>query len=74
MSRSESGGFWKRVGSFVKNPTRDWSLTDEQALQEHESLAKVKAREDQKRQDDFIRKRELDGLRKLRRREATDLG
>ncbi|MDD4886864.1 MAG: STAS domain-containing protein [Thiomonas sp.] len=74
MSSSESGGFWKRVGSFVKNPTRDWSLTDEQALQEHESLAKVKAREDQKRQDDFIRKRELDGLRKLRKREATDLG
>jgi len=62
------------VGSFVKNPTRDWSLTDEQALQEHENLARVKAREDQKRQDDFIRKRELDGLRKLRRREATDLG
>ncbi|MGC8506752.1 MAG: STAS domain-containing protein [Thiomonas sp.] len=74
MSSSGSGGFWKRVGSFVKNPTRDWSLTDEQALQEHESLAKVKAREDQKRQDDFIRKRELDGLRKLRKREATDLG
>ncbi|MDE1978754.1 MAG: STAS domain-containing protein, partial [Betaproteobacteria bacterium] len=47
---------------------------DEQALQEHENLARVKAREDQKRQDDFIRKRELDGLRKLRRREATDLG
>lgn len=62
------------MGSFVKNPTRDWSLTDEQALQEHENLARVKAREDQKRQDDFIRKRELDGLRKLRRREATDLG
>ncbi|MEW6559051.1 MAG: STAS domain-containing protein [Pseudomonadota bacterium] len=74
MSRSDSGGFWKLVGSFVKNPTRDWSLTDEQALQEHENLAKVKAREDQKRQDDFIRKRELDGLRKLRKREATDLG
>lgn len=74
MSSSGSGGFWKRVGSFVKNPTRDWSLTDEQALQEHENLARVKAREDQKRQDDFIRKRELDGLRKLRRREATDLG
>lgn len=74
MSSSESGSFWKRVGSFVKNPTRDWSLTDEQAMQEHESLAKVKAREDQKRQDDFIRKRELDGLRKLRKREATDLG
>ncbi|MBN8742928.1 MAG: STAS domain-containing protein [Thiomonas arsenitoxydans] len=74
MSSSDSGGFWKRVGSFVKNPTRDWSLTDEQALQEHENLARVKAREDQKRQDDFIRKRELDGLRKLRRREATDLG
>lgn len=74
MSSSGSGGFWKRVGSFVKNPTRDWSLTDDQALQEHESLAKVKAREDQKRQDDFIRKRELDGLRKLRKRETTDLG
>ncbi|WP_079419049.1 STAS domain-containing protein [Thiomonas intermedia] len=74
MSSSDSGGFWKRVGSFVKNPTRDWSLTDEQALQEHENLARVRAREDQKRQDDFIRKRELDGLRKLRKREATDLG
>lgn len=74
MSSSDSGGFWKRVGSFVKNPTRDWSLTDEQALQEHENLARVRAREDQKRQDDFIRKRELDGLRKLRKRETTDLG
>ena len=73
MSSSDSGGFWKRVGSFVKNPTRDWSLTDDQALQEHENLAKVKAREDQKRQDDFIRKRELDGLRKLRKRETTDV-
>lgn len=74
MSSSGSGGFWKRVGAFVKNPTRDWSLTDERALQEHESQAKAKAREDQKRQNDFIRKRELDGLRKLRKREATDLG
>ena len=74
MSSSGSGGFWKRVGAFVKNPTRDWSLTDERALQEHESQAKAKAREDQKRQNDFIRKRELDGLRKLRKRETTDLG
>ncbi|MGC9162188.1 MAG: STAS domain-containing protein [Thiomonas sp.] len=74
MSKSDSGSFWKRVGAFIRNPTRDWSLTDEQALQEHENQARVKAREDQKRQDDFIRKRELDGLRKLRKREATDLG
>lgn len=74
MSKSDSGSFWKRVGAFVRNPTRDWSLTDEQALQEHENQARIKAREDQKRQDDFIRKRELDGLRKLRKREATDLG
>ena len=73
MSSSGSGGFWKRVGAFVKNPTRDWSLTDEQALQDHENREKVKAREDQKRQDDFIRKRELDGLRRLRKRELTDL-
>lgn len=73
MSSSGSGGFWKRVGEFVKNPTRDWSLTDEQALQDHENREKVKAREDQKRQDDFIRKRELDGLRRLRKRELTDL-
>ena len=73
MSSSSSGGFWKRVGAFVKNPTRDWSLTDEQALQDHENQEKVKAREDQKRQDDFIRKRELDGLRRLRKREVSDL-
>lgn len=73
MSSSGSGGFWKRVGAFVKNPTRDWSLTDEQALQEHENLEKLRAREDQKRQDDFIRKRELDALRRLRKREITDI-
>ncbi len=73
MSSSGSGGFWKRVGSFVKNPTRDWALTDEQALQEHENREKAKARDDRKRQDDFIRKRELDGLRRLRKRELTDL-
>ncbi len=73
MAGSGSGSFWKRVGAFVRNPTRDWSLTDEQALAEHENLEKLKAREDQKRQDDFIRKRELDALRRLRKREIVDL-
>jgi ABC-type transporter Mla MlaB component len=74
MTKSDSGSFWKRLGAFVRNPTRDWALTDEQALQEHEKRVRTKAIEDQKRQNDFIRKRELDGLRKLRKREASDLG
>ncbi|MDE2120539.1 MAG: hypothetical protein KGJ64_07590, partial [Betaproteobacteria bacterium] len=70
--------FWGRVSEFVKNPTQDWSLTrHENALREQQEQEHQRAREEQRKLDAFIRKRELAALRRLRKQqdsgEAPDL-
>ncbi len=70
--------FWGRVTEFIKNPTQDWSLTrHENALREQQEQEYQRAREEQRKLDAFIRKRELAALRRLRKQqdsgEAPDL-
>ena len=64
--------FWGRVGEFIKNPTQDWALTrHENALRELQEQEHQRAREEQRKLDSFIRKRELAALRRLRKQQAS---
>ncbi|OZB43788.1 MAG: hypothetical protein B7X46_11645 [Thiomonas sp. 15-66-11] len=74
MSDTKPRSFWGRVTEFVKNPTQDWSLTrHENALRELQEQEQVKAKEEQRKLDAFIRRRELASLRRLRKRQADGL-
>ncbi len=68
MSKDSPGGFLSRVAQLVRGPGATWGdsghtagqLTDKQAL---------KAAIERKRRNDFVRKREFDMLRAIRKRE-----
>ena len=62
-----------KVALFVRNPTKDWSELDnpESMLQSGYDRGALKAAIERKRQNDFIRKREFDQLRKLRKSAAN---
>ena len=64
-------GLLSKVAKFVRNPTRDWSELDEKDAVVEGGYSKEALKEmiERKRQNDFVRKREFDHLRKLRRRE-----
>lgn len=69
---TKTRSFWGRVGEFVKNPTQDWSLTrHENALREQQEQEHQRAREEQRKLDSFIRRRELAALRRLRKQQAS---
>lgn len=66
----ESGGFLRKVVRFVANPTTDWAELDTpspDALENDYAKTEIKAMIERKRRNDFVRKRELDMLRKIRR-------
>ena len=66
----ESGSFLRKVARFVANPTTDWSDLDAPPSDPGESdyaKTEIKAMIERKRRNDFVRKRELDMLRKIRR-------
>ncbi len=66
----ESGSFLRKVARFVTNPTTDWSDLDARPSDADESdyaKTEIKAMIERKRRNDFVRKRELDMLRKIRR-------
>jgi hypothetical protein len=66
----ESGGFLRKVVRFVANPTTDWTELDAPPAETDESdyaKSEIKAMIERKRRNDFVRKRELDMLRKIRR-------
>lgn len=66
----ETGGFFRKVVRFVANPTTEWSSLDTQAADAGESeyaKSEIKAMIERKRRNDFVRKREFDMLRKIRR-------
>src|SRR5450759_1641717 len=72
-TKENSPGLLSKMARFVRNPTKDWSeldLPEPEPEPEHESgyskLA-LKALIQRKRQNDFVRRREFDQLRKLRR-------
>jgi ABC-type transporter Mla MlaB component len=69
MSKDTSN-FLRKVVKFVSHPATDWTELDSSATDNRESeyaKAEIKAMIERKRRNDFVRKRELDMLRKIRR-------
>jgi ABC-type transporter Mla MlaB component len=66
------GGIFSKVAKFVRNPGTNWSDLDQKSSNSESSYSKQALKEmiERKRRNDFVRKREFDMLRKLRRREA----
>ena len=60
-----------KVAMFVRNPTKDWSELDQIDQPDEGGYDKqaLKAMIERKRQNDFVRRREFDQLRKLRNRD-----
>ncbi len=64
-----------KMAMFVRNPTKDWSELDRPEPEQETGYDKqaLKAMIERKRQNDFVRKREFDNLRKLRRKDPAAL-
>ena len=71
MAKDNSPGLLSKVAMFVRNPTKDWSELERPDSEPESGYSKQALKEmiERKRQNDFVRKREFDQLRKLRRRE-----
>ncbi len=69
-TKSDSPGLLSKMAMFVRNPTKDWSELERPQAEQDSSFDKqvLKQMIERKRQNDFIRKREFDQLRKLRSR------
>ncbi len=70
----DSGGFLRKVVRFVANPTTDWadlSQRPEELRETEYAKSELKAMIERKRRNDFVRKREFDMLRKVRREGLT---
>jgi len=65
-------GLLSKVVKFVRNPATNWSDLDNRESGREEALSKQLLKEmiERKRRNDFVRKREFDMLRKMRKREA----
>ena len=70
----DTTSFFRKVVKFVANPSTDWaalgSPTDEERETEF-AKGELKAMIERKRRNDFVRKREFDLLRKVRREGLT---
>lgn len=70
-TKDTNNGLLSKMARFVRNPTKDWSELDTpepDAEQENEyGKAALKEMIERKRQNDFVRRREFDHLRKIRR-------
>ncbi len=70
----DNGSFFRKVVKFVANPATDWAQlgapTDEARESEY-AKSELKAMIERKRRNDFVRKREFDMLRKVRREGLT---
>lgn len=69
---NSAGGLLSKMVRFVRNPTVDWSEIDtiDDSRESQYSKQMLKEMIERKRRNDFVRKREFDQLRKLRRKEA----
>lgn len=66
----ESSGFFRKVVRFVANPTTEWSSlssAEADSVESEYAKSEIKAMIERKRRNDFVRKREFDMLRKIRR-------
>ena len=74
MSKDDSnGGFLSKVVKFVRHPTTSWSDLDTRSADRESEYSKAALKEmiERKRRNDFVRKREFDMLRKIRREGLT---
>ncbi|MCW7537265.1 hypothetical protein OOT46_05290 [Aquabacterium sp. A7-Y] len=71
----DNPSFLRKVVRFVANPTTDWSDLSTNSTESRESeyaKSELKAMIERKRRNDFVRKREFDMLRKVRREGLTE--
>ncbi len=75
VTKDDKPGLLSKVAMFVRNPTKDWSELDQPKDSDAAGYDKqaLKAMIERKRQNDFVRKREFDQLRKLRNRDPGAL-
>jgi hypothetical protein len=75
-SKSDRLGLLSKMALFVRNPTKDWSDLERTEPAQESGFDKhaLKAAIERKRQNDFVRRREFDQLRKLRKRDAGSVG
>ena len=74
MSTKENNpGLLSKVAKFVRNPMTNWTDLDKQDPEPDNGYSKQALKEmiERKRQNDFVRKREFDQLRKLRSRDPS---
>ena len=68
MSDTKDQSFFRKVVRFVANPATDWTeLNSRQDDNAELEKSELKAMIERKRRNDFVRKREFDMLRKVRR-------
>ena len=72
-TKDERPSLLSKVALFVRNPTKDWSELDRPSQREEAGYDKqaLQAMIERKRQNDFVRRREFDQLRKLRNRDPA---
>ncbi|MGE0330667.1 MAG: STAS domain-containing protein [Ramlibacter sp.] len=72
MAKDENNGLLSKVVKFVRNPTTNWADLDQQETDRESTYSKQMLKEmiERKRRNDFVRKREFDMLRKMRRSEV----
>ncbi|AKJ31410.1 hypothetical protein [Caldimonas brevitalea] len=71
----DNESFLRKVVRFVANPTTDWADLNSNSTESRESeyaKSELKAMIERKRRNDFVRKREFDMLRKVRREGLTE--
>jgi hypothetical protein len=71
---NKSGGLLSKVVRFVRHPTVNWSDLENLNQESEESQYSKQALKEmleRKRQNDFVRKREFDQLRKLRQAQLS---
>jgi anti-anti-sigma regulatory factor len=71
--KENSSNLLSKVAKFVRNPTTNWSDLDSVVPEAESGYTKQALKEmiERKRQNDFVRKREFDQLRKLRSRDPA---
>jgi len=72
--QKDNTSFFRKVVKFVANPATDWAqlgTPTEEARESEYAKSELKAMIERKRRNDFVRKREFDMLRKVRREGLT---
>ena len=71
--KDNNPGLLSKMAKFVRNPTTNWADLDSHQPESESGYSKQALKEmiERKRQNDFVRRREFDQLRKLRSRDPT---